>query len=424
MSESQLIVINGGNPLSGVVEISGAKNSVLKLMAASVMASGVTTLHNVPAISDVTIMQEVLRALGATVTTDEHDIHTLYIDTTNLTTYATPYELVQKMRASISILGPLIARFGKARVAMPGGCRIGARNLDMHITGLEALGVHFDIDHGDIAATTPTGLQGTDVILDYPSVGATENMMMTAVAASGTTIIQNAAREPEIEDLANFLNKMGARIEGAGSPNITIHGVEELHSVEHTTCGDRIEAGTFLVAGALCGGPVTCTGIDPSYLTLALKKLREMGCSVETSADSITVSREGEIIPVDLQTMPHPGFPTDLQAQFMVLAAVAAGNSIITENVFENRFMLAPELNRMGANIRIDAHHALITGVKGLQGAPVASSDLRGGAALVLAGLAAEGETRISHIEYIDRGYENLEAKLSGLGAQITRVAA
>ena len=309
---------------------------------------------------------------------------------------------------------------------MPGGCQIGSRKLDMHIASLEALGVEFEMEHGYIEATTPNGLKGAEVYLDFPSVGATENLMMGSVAAQGDTVIRNAACEPEIADLAAFLNEMGARVEGAGSPNITIHGVDKgtLRPVSHRTCGDRIEAGTYLVAGALMGGPLTVAGVDPEYLMLALKKLQQMGCDVITDGDSITVERSSDILPVDIQTLPHPGFPTDLQAQFMVLAALAKGNSIITENVFENRFMFAAELVRMGADVRIDGHHALVAGVDRLSGAPVHSTDLRGGAALVLAGLAAEGQTVIDSIHHIDRGYEDYIGRLRSIGAQVRRVPA
>ena len=427
MSSDEVIVVNGGNPISGTIQIGGAKNSVLKLMAACVMASGETQLGNVPSISDVLIMQQVLTVIGAKVTRGSQrglDDHTLFIDTTELTSFETPYELVAKMRASISILGPLIARFGQARVAMPGGCQIGSRKLDMHIASLESLGVCFDMDHGYIEATTPNGLIGADVSLDFPSVGATENLMMASSRAQGTTIIRNAACEPEIVDLANFLNEMGADITGAGTPTVIVNGVDELHSVAHNTCGDRIEAGTYLVAGALSGGPLTVKGIDPDFLAQAIKKLRNMGCTVETAADSVTVSRTEPLMPVDIQTLPHPGFPTDLQAQFMVLCALADGSSIVTENVFENRFMFAAELARMGADIRIDGHHALISGVKGLSGAPVSSTDLRGGAALVLAGLVADGQTVVGEIQHIDRGYEGYVEKLRSVGADIKRVKA
>lgn len=429
MGAKEVIVVNGGSPITGTIQINGAKNSVLKLMAASVMAQGETRLDNVPHISDVGIMEEVLTTIGARVQRGPErgeSEHTLFIDTSDLTSYETPYELVAKMRASISILGPLITRFGRARVAMPGGCQIGSRKLDMHIASLEALGVEFEMDHGYIEATTPNGLKGAEVYLDFPSVGATENLMMGAITAQGTTCIRNAACEPEIADLAAFLTEMGADIEGAGSPNITIRGVDvqSLHSVQHRTCGDRIEAGTYLVAGALMGGPLTVTGVSPDYLMLALKKLQQMGCDIITDRDSITVERTSDLLPVDIQTLPHPGFPTDLQAQFMVLASLANGNSIITENVFENRFMFAAELVRMGADVRIDGHHALVAGVDKLSGAPVNSTDLRGGAALVLAGLAAEGTTVVGSIHHIDRGYENYVERLRSVGADVRRVRA
>ncbi len=427
MDSREVIVVSGGNPVTGTVKIGGAKNSALKLMAASVMAAGETRLDNVPLISDVATMEEVLTVLGAKVTHGPErglDEHTIFIDTSNLTSYETPYDLVAKMRASISILGPLITRFGRAHVAMPGGCQIGSRKLDMHISSLEALGVEFNMDHGYIEATTPNGVKGAEVLLDFPSVGATENLTMGAVCAQGTTVIRNAACEPEIADLCNFLNSMGAHIEGAGTPNIIIHGVSELHPTHHRTVGDRIEAGTFLVAGALSGGPVTVEGIDPEFLSMALKKLQQMGCDLMITDDAITVERSSGLLPIDIQTLPHPGFPTDLQAQFMVLAALASGDSIITENVFENRFMFAAELSRMGADIRIDGHHALISGVKKLSGAPVSSTDLRGGAALVLAGLVADGQTIVDNIHHIDRGYEGYEDKLRSLGADVQRVLA
>ena len=458
MPEEQMIV-QGGCPISGTVHISGAKNSVLKLMAASIIGGGKCCIENVPDISDVHVMEEVLRKIGAKVefktssNLDEHHTeqldsqsgehpstqsggqqsaeqkataqkisHEVHIDTSNLTSYETPYELVAKMRASISVLGPLITYFGRARVAMPGGCNIGSRKLDMHITSLEALGVEFNNNHGYIDATAPNGLHAATVVMEFPSMGATENLMMAAVKAEGQTHIQNAACEPEIVDLANFLNEMGAQVEGAGTPHITITGVKELHACKrHRTCSDRIEAGTFLVAGALSGGPLTLQDVDPDFLTLALAKLQSMGCDIVSTDNSITVERTGDIFPVDIQTLPHPGFPTDLQAQYMVLAALAHGNSVITENLFENRFMSAAELVRMGADIRIDGHHALISGVDHLQAAPVNAPDLRGGAALVLAALVAHGETHISSLHHIDRGYEDFVGKLVGAGAKIRR---
>lgn len=422
----EIIIIHGNHTLTGDIDIAGAKNSALKLMAAAILGQGKTTLRNVPCISDIHVMAEVLDVLGATVEREDAtcgDKHTVYVDTSNVDSYETPYELVSKMRASISVLGPLIGRFGQALVSMPGGCQIGARSIDMHLRGLEALGVNFEIDHGYLRATTPDGLHGAHVVLDFPSVGATENTLMAAVVAEGQTIIENAAREPEIVDLANMLCEMGGMVEGAGSSTITITGVSlsSLHPCDHATCGDRIEAGTFLVGGALTGGPVTVHGIDPSYLRMPLVKLREMGATVMEDGDTITVSRTQPLKPVAIQTLPHPGFPTDLQAQFMLLAACADGTSVITENVFENRFMFAAELSRMGADIVIEEHHSLVHGGRPLQGAPVSSTDLRAGAALVLAGIVAEGETRIHKISHIDRGYEDYVGKLRSLGADVTR---
>lgn len=416
----EIIIVQGNGALAGEVQVSGAKNSALKLMAAALLSRGVCTLHNVPRISDINIMSNVLECLGASVSRDEH---MLTIDTTSVDKCETPYELVSKMRASISVLGPLIGRFGEARVAMPGGCQIGARKIDMHLVGLEALGVHFEVNHGVLHATTPKGLRGSHVLLEFPSVGATENMLMAAVVAEGHTTIENAACEPEIADLANMLVSMGAKVSGAGTPVIEVEGVPlaSMHACEHTTVGDRIEAGTFLVGGALTGGPLTVRGIDPSFLRMALMKLESMGCEIQTGADFVTVKRTSPLVSTDIQTLPHPGFPTDLQAQFMLLAAVAEGTSVITENVFENRFMFAAELSRMGADITIEDHHALVRGSARLQGAPVKATDLRAGAALVLAGVVAEGETRVHRIEHIDRGYEDYVGKLSRLGAKVER---
>lgn len=419
----EVIKVNGTGVLSGEVQVSGAKNSALKLMAASLLGQGPTTIKNVPRISDIEVMSEVMRRLGSKVERDEHVIH---IDTTDVDSCETPYELVSKMRASISVLGPLIGRFGQARVAMPGGCQIGARKIDMHLVGLEALGVNFEVDHGTLVATTPNGMKGACVSLEFPSVGATENMLMAAVVADGTTIIENAAREPEIADLCDMLNSMGAHIEGQGSSTLTVEGVplESMRPCVHETVGDRVEAGTFLVGGALTGGPLTVRGISPDFLRMAIMKLQSMGCEVETGEDWICVSREEKLSSTDIQTLPHPGFPTDLQAQFMLLCALAEGTSIITENVFENRFMFASELMRMGADITIEDHHAILRGVDALQGAPVSSTDLRAGAALVLAGIVAEGSTTVYEIQHIDRGYENYCDKLNKLGADVERCEA
>ena len=418
-----IIRVHGGHALSGSVCVSGAKNSALKLMAATLLAPGVTTLTNVPNISDVHVMGKVLKGLGVKI--DVVDEHTLAIDTSSADSWEAPYELVAKMRASTAVMGPLLGRFGRAKIAMPGGCNLGARKIDMHILGLEALGVDFDTEHGYIFADAGEGMVGTTVTLEFASVGATENLIMAAVRASGTTVIDNAAREPEIVDLANMLNKMGAKIEGAGTPVVTIEGVEELHPVTHAVIGDRIEAGTFIVAGALAADEdgIEVTGFNPHHLNMVLKKLELMGVRYERSVDRVRVWKCDRLAPVDIQTLPFPGFPTDMQAQIMVLSALADGSSVITENIFENRFMFASELVRMGANIRIESHHAIVHGVRELSGAQVVSPDLRGGAALVLAGLVAEGETDVSAIRHIDRGYERFCDKLTGLGARVERVS-
>ncbi|MBR3225099.1 MAG: UDP-N-acetylglucosamine 1-carboxyvinyltransferase [Atopobiaceae bacterium] len=417
----EVIRVEGGHPVSGTVTVEGAKNSALKLMAATILAPGVTTLENVPNISDVHIMGKVLKELGATI--EVVNAHTLRIDTGNVDSWETPYSLVAQMRASTAVLGPLLARFGKAIVAMPGGCNIGARKIDMHILGLEALGVEFDVDHGDIYASAPNGLTGTTVTLDFASVGATENLIMASVHAKGTTVIDNAAREPEIVDLANMLNKMGANIQGAGSPVIEIHGVGELHPVTHAVVGDRIEAGTFVAVGGMVGQPITVRGFDPQHLGLVLRKYEQMGIVVQRGEREVTVSRTRELSPVDIQTLPFPGFPTDMQAQTMCLLSVARGACVVTENVFESRFMFASELQRMGSDIVIQGHHAVVHGVEGLSGAEVRSPDLRGGAALVMAGLVADGVTTVSDIHHIDRGYERFVEKLQALGAHVGRVS-
>lgn len=414
-----VIQIEGGHRIAGEVRVEGAKNSALKLMAATIMAPGVTTLTNVPNIADVHVMGKVLKNIGASIeVVNEHELR---IDTSAVDSWETPYHLVAQMRASTAVLGPLLSRFGKAVVAMPGGCNIGARKIDMHILGLEALGVEFKVDHGNIHASAPHGLVGDTVTLSFASVGATENLMMASVFAKGTTTIDNAAREPEIVDLANLLNEMGAKISGAGSPVIEVEGVSELHPVTHRVVGDRIEAGTFLAIGALAKDPVTVTGFDPKHLGLVLKKYEQMGASVERGERRCTVWRERPLVPTDIQTLPFPGFPTDMQAQTMCLLALAKGSCVITENVFENRFMFASELSRMGADIVIEGHHAIVHGVDGFSGTQVKSPDLRGGAALVMAGLVADGVTTVSDIHHIDRGYEGFVEKLASLGARIRR---
>ena len=411
----QSIVVTGGRPLSGEVRVGGAKNSALKLMAAALLAPGVSTLENVPDIADVATMTEVLSGLGARVTRSDH---ALEIDATGVTSYETPYEIVARMRASIVVLGPLVGRLGRARVAMPGGCNIGSRKIDMHIRGLEALGVEISVGHGYIEASVEH-MHGGNVTLDFPSVGATENLLMSCVLADGVTVVENAAREPEIQDLAAFLNAMGARVEGAGTPTITVTGVEHLEPAVHTVIGDRIEAGTYLVAGVLGGGPVTVCGFDPTHLKRVLAKLSDAGVVVETADGAVTVSRRGRLQPLDVATLPYPGFPTDMQPQFMTMLSMSDGDSVMTENVFENRFIFADELSRMGADIRIEGHHALIRGVEGLSGAPVRSPDLRAGAALVLAGLVADGYTTVTGIHHILRGYEGIVEKLNTIGADV-----
>jgi UDP-N-acetylglucosamine 1-carboxyvinyltransferase len=410
------IVVDGGCRLTGTVHVGGAKNSALKLMAAALLAPGVTTLRNVPDISDVSVMAEVLAHLGARVVRADH---TLTVDATTLTSHEAPYELVVRMRASTCVLGALVGRLGHAHVAMPGGCNIGSRKVDIHISGLEQLGVAIGTEHGYIDASGPA--HGAHVTLDFPSVGATENLLMASVLADGVTTIDNAAREPEIADLAQMLVEMGASIEGAGTPTITVTGVAALAPVDHTVVGDRIEAGTYLIAGALDSGPVTVIGFDPGHLDVVLQKLAQAGCTVERSDHGVTISRSGPVRAVDVQTLPYPGFPTDLQAPFMALLSLADGGSVITENVFENRFIFADEIARMGADVRIDGHYALVRGVPGLSGAPVRSPDLRGGAALVLAGLVAQGRTVVTDVHHIDRGYEGFVGKLASLGAAVRR---
>lgn len=420
-SSQEVIVVRGNGTLTGTVQVSGAKNSALKLMAASIIGRGKSIIHNVPNISDINVMSEVLERLGASV---NRDGSTVVIDTENVNSFDTPYELVTRMRASISVLGPLIARFGTARVAMPGGCQIGARKIDMHLVGLQKIGVQFEVDHGILVASIPDKLVGSHVMLEFPSVGATENLLMAAIVADGETVLENAAREPEIVDLCNMLIEMGADIEGAGSNTITIRGknLDDFHPCEHVTVGDRIEAGTFLAGGAVTGGPLKVVGIDPEFLRMAILKFEDMGCDVRIGKDWVSIKREGKLKPADIQTLPHPGFPTDLQAQFMLIAALADGISVITENVFENRFMFASELMRMGADITLEEHHAIVRGIDRLQGAPVSSTDLRAGATLVLAGIVADGKTTVHEIRHIDRGYEAYCAKLSSLGADVERL--
>lgn len=414
------LVIQGGERLDGTVRSGGAKNSVLKLMAAALMADGPCTIRNVPDISDVHTMADVLRHIGLTVTFTGGTLRIVPVGSPRL---EAPYHLVQRMRAAVEVLGPLIARYGRARVAMPGGCNIGARQIDMHLRGLERMGARLGVSHGFVEADAD-GLTGTQIHLDFASMGATENLLMASVLAKGRTVIENAAKEPEVADLAAFLTGMGARISGVGTSTLVVDGVDSLNGVEHEVIGDRIEAGTYLLAGAITRGRVTVTGVNPVHLEIVTDKMREAGCRVETGEDSMSVSVPGEVTGIEISTLPYPGFPTDLQPQMLVLLSTAGSTSFVTENIFDNRFMVVDEMNRLGADIKTKDHHAIVKGVPGLSGAPVTAPDLRAGAALVLAGLIAEGTTEVYEAQYIDRGYERLEGKLQSLGARIRRAPA
>jgi UDP-N-acetylglucosamine 1-carboxyvinyltransferase len=411
------LLVTGGTRLEGAVRIAGAKNSALKLMAGVVLAQGRSRLRNVPRIQDCVTMVEVLEHLGVAWTWDDDG---LVLDTSGIGPRETPYELVSRMRASILVLGPLLARFGTARVAMPGGCNIGTRKIDLHVRGLEKMGVRFRSEHGFLVGET-TGLRGAIVNLDFPSVGATENVLMAAVAARGTTVIENAAREPELVDLAELLVEMGARIDGVGTPTIEIEGVDAFVPVDHTVIPDRVEAGTFAIAACATGGQVVLGGARADHLDLVLSKLADAGADVLATEEGVAVTMTSRPRCVDLVTLPYPGFPTDLQPQMMALLAAAEGTSIVTENVFESRFMFVDELNRMGADIRTEGHHAVIRGVERLSAAPVRALDIRAGAAMVVAALSADGVTEIEDMHHVDRGYQDLEAKLTSLGAVVHR---
>jgi UDP-N-acetylglucosamine 1-carboxyvinyltransferase len=410
------LVVSGGRPLHGVVPIGGAKNSALKLMAAALLAPGRSVIENVPRIADCRTMAEVLDHMGAGVRWDGHAVE---IDAGSVDRPDAPYELVSRMRASIVVLGPLLARFGRARVAMPGGCNIGSRKIDLHLRGLERMGISFEQEHGYLEATGR--LQGAVVSLDFPSVGATENLLMAAVAARGTTVIDNAAREPEIVDLASFLVGMGARVGGAGTTTIEVEGVGEFHPVHHVVVPDRVEAGTFAIATVAAGGDVLLAGARAEHLDIPLAKLSDTGASAIDEGDGLRIRMEGRPTAVDFVTLPYPGFPTDLQPQMMAMLAAAQGTSMLAENVFESRFMFVEELERMGADILTKGHHAVIRGVGRLSAAPVRALDIRAGAAMVIAALTADGSTEISDVHFIDRGYESLEDKLSALGAEVRR---
>jgi UDP-N-acetylglucosamine 1-carboxyvinyltransferase len=418
--EVKRFLVEGGARLRGEVEVSGAKNAALKLAAASLLAQGRTILHNVPRIEDVGTMLAVLEGLGAQTSFSGC---TLEVDASGVDSYTAPYELVRQMRASIVVLGPLVARFGRAEVSAPGGCNLGLRKFNFHLDGLRALGADVELDHGFINAAAPGGLKGAEVNFEYPSVTATENVMMAAVLAEGITTIENGAREPEVVALAEFLNSMGASVQGAGTGRIVVEGTDELTPVEWTVMPDRIEAGTFIMATAAAGGDVTIRNARPEHLKMELEKLREMGVSVlegPFGGVRVRVDDPAELSGVDVSTLPFPGFATDLQAQMMVLLTQVSGAGIVTENVYENRLQVAEELNRMNAGIDLfGGHRALIRGPRRLSGTIVQAPDLRGGAALVLAGLVADGTTVVDGARHILRGYENFEEKLCALGATV-----
>ncbi len=415
------LIVKGGNRLVGAVKTSGAKNAVLPIIAASILGTTPSHLDEVPMLEDVHTISEVLKCLGLAVKCSPEK-NVLDIDSTEITSYEAPYELVRTMRASFLVMGPLLARIGKARISMPGGCAIGARPIDIHLKGFEALGVKIEQGHGYIEASAPEGLKGTSIYFDFPSVGATENIMMAASLAEGTTILENAAEEPEIVDLANYLNKMGAKIRGAGTDTIRIEGVEKLHGADYTIIPDRIEAGTYMIAAAMTGGDIVVENVLPEHQKPLIAKLREAGAVVEEDIDKVRVIGKNPLKAVSIKTLPYPGFPTDMQAQMMAMMVIAEGRSKVTETVFENRFMHVVELNRMGAQISTEGRSAVIDGPCKLTGCDVRATDLRAGAAMILAGLVAEGTTRIGDLHHIDRGYENIVAKLKKLGADIERV--
>lgn len=415
------LLVEKSGPLVGTVKINGAKNSVLKLMAASLLAEEACIIESVPELLDVEVMITLLESLGQVVHYDR-TLEVLEIKPGDELKCEAPYELIQKMRASFLVMGPLLAKKGIAKVSMPGGCAIGARPIDLHLKGFQALGAEVTLGHGYIEAKADNGLIGSEIYLDFPSVGATENIMMAATMAKGQTLIQNAAKEPEIIDLANFLNEMGANVKGAGTDTIRINGVTSLKGTRHQTIPDRIITATYMVAAAMTNGDITIENVVSSHVKPITAKLREMGVLVEDDDDRIRVTSTGALKAVDITTLPYPGFPTDAQAQFMALLSISEGTSVITETVFENRFRHVAEINRMGANVKIEGHSAVIQGVKDIQGAQVKATDLRAGAALVLAGLIADGVTEIDDIYHIDRGYPQIERDLLSLGAKIRRI--
>ncbi|HOM71236.1 MAG TPA: UDP-N-acetylglucosamine 1-carboxyvinyltransferase [Armatimonadota bacterium] len=412
------LFITGGVQMRGTIRASGSKNGTLAILAATLLAKGQTILKNVPRIGDIYTMVDMLRALGADCYINGENVIT--IDATELRSSEAPYDLVKKMRASFTVLGPLLARMGYAKVAMPGGCDIGARPIDFHVKGIQALGAHVETGHGYVEAEADK-LTGSEIYLDFPSAGATQHIMTAACLAEGVTVIQNAAMEPEIVDLADYLTAMGAKIEGAGTTTVRVEGVKELIAVEHSVIPDRMEAGTYAVAAAMTQGDVRIESAAPKHMEPFLLKLRETGAVVTTGEDWVRVRANSRPLATDVVTMPHPGFPTDMQQPFVALLSLAQGTSIVTENVYERRFRYVSELQRMGADIKQDGRTAVVKGVEKLSGAPVTATDLRAGAALVVAALAAEGDSEISGIEHIDRGYEGLVDKLITLGAQVIR---
>ena len=415
------LIIDGGRPLAGLVRVSGAKNSVLPILAATILAEGPVQLRNVPELRDVSTMAKLLEEMGAVTSSAEE----YKVDASSLSSFRAPYELVKTMRASFLVLGPLLTKYGKAEVSLPGGCAIGARPVNLHIKGLEAMGAKIQVESGYVKARAPQGLKGAEIFLEIASVGATENLIMAAVLAEGKTVIHNAAEEPEITDLINFLMKMGAKISGAGTSVVEIEGVRSLRSISHSIIGDRVEAGTFLIAGAALGGEIEVQGFDPNHLTVVLEKLKMSGANLEISQDSVKLGMSlSRPEPVDIETGVYPGFPTDMQAQYMVLNCIASGKSVIQERIFENRFLHVQELSRLGAVIELRGNStAVVTGVNKLTAAQVMATDLRASSSLVIAALIAQGKTVIDRIYHIDRGYEAIETKIRALGGVIERAS-